>query len=1243
MTTLTETSTLEKNLRAIARSSPAAARLIAETPPREDAAFFTADDGALAGEVDGVGLCSKRRPIQEAERLVSQVDVTKVATIAISGFALGHHVAQAARKLKGQGLVVVFEPDVPLLRAVLERVDITPWWCPPAGSTAGGGGSPCLLVTDADDRAALSQGLQGRERDLALGLTLLEHPPSRARLGESGKTFHAAVDAVMQAFRPAIMSALVKSAEMFRNATQNLEYFARGNGVRELQDIAKGRLGVVVAAGPSLQRNIDALAEAVRAHGRERLAIIAVQTALKTLLAKGIKPHFVVAVDYAEISRRFYEGLTRDEVEGITLVVEPTVNPAVTDAWAELGGMVRTTDDAMLDLLLGEEVVRAIPPGGMGHLERAATVAHLAYYLARHLGCEPVALIGQDLGFTDGQYYAGGAAIHDVWGSELNPFLTLETLEWQRIARMGARLMLETDVLGRPVYTDRQMHSYLVQFERDFAKDAARGLTTIDATEGGVRKANTTPMPLRGVIETYVTGAQGAAASPIGVPISAAREHDAAKSAAAVRERVQLVRQAAWRVHELSDLAAVCLSEMLEHQADQRRVNGLITKLEGLKRQVAAAEPAFTLTQFLNQAGVLSRVRKDRDIVLAGDLTPIERQRLEIERDLLNVRGTGDAAEELEHILDEALAALDGAPKRTRPPAPPAPPEVAAGAPDNEPADVRVTRQSLATCAAVVALFDRPTAHPGAHGPTPIPEITVAGTTALELTLRRLARSRECERLVVLTDDIERARRAAGSAAGLFDARGGVEFVRAAHAFDPIRHRRTLAARAWARRSWRGGLGGATVFDEVFDAELLGAALTQTGLNAALVVSTAWCMVDPALCDELVRRCRENPEKHGFTFSQAPPGLGACVLTRGMVDRLAEQSRVAQQHGTARPSLGSLVGYWPTSPSMDLIAFPMCAPVEPSVRDAGLRLSACSMNDARVLGSLIASLGGVDKAVEADAKTIVSAWGRLAANIRAAQPEIVTIELTAARDEFVDGGTPSMSESHAAALLEAIAKFSPGAAVSFEGSPSLRGTLVHRGDPLAHDALPRLIARARSLGLVTHVRSELVCGDPTLRRVVDARPEVVSVDMFAEMQETAAGLAGRDLWRRCRENIATLLGATDKTESPSEPGPSHVAGGGWVVPRLTRRDAVYEEVEPWYTRWLMLAGWAVIDPLPAPIDGERITPLPVPTSTRRRDAETVLFVRADGSAHAGAWGGAATRAGNVFSTPIEHIWSALHA
>src|SRR5690606_30118257 len=117
-------------------------------------------------------------------------------------------------------------------------------------------------------------------------------------------------------------------------------------------DAAQGFPAVVVSAGPSLRRNMKLLAEP---GVRDRVVIIAVQTVLKPLLAAGIKPHFVTALDFHEISKRFYEGLKPEDVQGVTLVVEPKVHPVVIDAFP---GKVRCVAAKFLDELLGPEQSR---------------------------------------------------------------------------------------------------------------------------------------------------------------------------------------------------------------------------------------------------------------------------------------------------------------------------------------------------------------------------------------------------------------------------------------------------------------------------------------------------------------------------------------------------------------------------------------------------------------------------------------------------------------------------------------------------------------------------------------------------------------------------------------------------------------------------------------------------------------------------------------------------------------------
>src|SRR6187200_400227 len=136
----------------------------------------------------------------------------------------------------------------------------------------------------------------------------------------------------------------------------------------------------------------------------------------------------------------------------------------------------------------------------MDRMPSGATVAHLAYYVAEHLGCDPIIFVGQDLGFSDGLCYAPGTSYEDVWRPELSRFSTAEMKQWEQIVRERHILRRIPDHEGRPMYTEERLFSYLQQFEQDFARSPA---TIIDASEGGAAKRGTQVMPLAEVIERY--------------------------------------------------------------------------------------------------------------------------------------------------------------------------------------------------------------------------------------------------------------------------------------------------------------------------------------------------------------------------------------------------------------------------------------------------------------------------------------------------------------------------------------------------------------------------------------------------------------------------------------------------------------------------------------------------------------------------------------------------------------------
>jgi hypothetical protein len=315
---------LTKNLELLSRRSSHAAAAIAAAPSPSHVSFST-DSAGLCCAAITTGtvtrqVCSFKDASREARRWADAIDVTAAAAIVVRGFGCGHHIAALAAKMRHLGTIIIYEPDLSLLRGVLSRMDLVRCF----------GTCQVVLITDPADSSAIAAGIQGLEGVLAAGIKVVDHPPSRVRIEATAELFSNSLSHIVKAVRTNIVTTLVHSDVTARNCIQNLGRYATVPGIGDLAGRCAGCAAVVVSAGPSLRRNIDLLSEPGI---RDRVVIIAVQTTLKTLLAKGIKPHFVVALDYHEISRRFYEGLTAADVEGITLVVEPQANPAILDAF----------------------------------------------------------------------------------------------------------------------------------------------------------------------------------------------------------------------------------------------------------------------------------------------------------------------------------------------------------------------------------------------------------------------------------------------------------------------------------------------------------------------------------------------------------------------------------------------------------------------------------------------------------------------------------------------------------------------------------------------------------------------------------------------------------------------------------------------------------------------------------------------------------------------------------------------
>jgi len=471
--------TFLNNMAALWARDPELAQQLDELPDSALLPIATARSGVPTLAVKGskgklIWLHSRYDPQREA-RLLAETVEPETSCVILTGLGLGHVAKAILQRTARRSLLVVLEPDLRMIFTALHCTDL-------AEEIRSGR----LVFLTRDEPAHIHSHLEPHNLTIMAGTQIVTHQPSL----QIAEDFHARMTrriAEFAAFCRMSLATLVTNAQVTcQNIAYNLPTYLATPPIDHLKNRFAGLPGIVVSAGPSLRKNLDLLAQA-----KGRAVICCVQTVFKTLLAKDITPDFVTSLDYHEVSRRFFEGI--DDFKGVHLVAEPKATWHVIDAYK---GPISLLNNPFARLCLDDDLA------ARDGLRAGATVAHLAFYLLEYMGCDPIILIGQDLAFSDGLYYAPGVSVHEVWQAEVNRYNTLEMLEWLRIARHKKILHRAADIHGRPVYTDEQMLTYLKQFERDFARSSAK---IIDATEGGLPKRGAETMTLAEAMERFCT------------------------------------------------------------------------------------------------------------------------------------------------------------------------------------------------------------------------------------------------------------------------------------------------------------------------------------------------------------------------------------------------------------------------------------------------------------------------------------------------------------------------------------------------------------------------------------------------------------------------------------------------------------------------------------------------------------------------------------------------------------------
>ncbi len=256
---------------------------------------------------------------------------------------------------------------------------------------------------------------------------------------------------------------------MVKNLFSNAKYLCDGYKTTQLvQVIPRDIPGIVVAAGPSLNKNIKDLKAACG-----KALIIAVDTAIKPLLKEGIKPDMVMIIDAVKPLDLFQ----MDGCENIPFIC--TVN-----ASSEVIAYHKGKKFFYHEGYFFSEKILMKSKEDFGTVSSGGSVATSAFSLLYKIGLTRIILVGQDLAYTNNRTHADGTFSEKM----------------QEVNTKGM-FMVEGNYEAR-VPTANDLRQFLDWYNVTIPamKERNPEFCVINATEGGAKITDTEVMTLKEAI-----------------------------------------------------------------------------------------------------------------------------------------------------------------------------------------------------------------------------------------------------------------------------------------------------------------------------------------------------------------------------------------------------------------------------------------------------------------------------------------------------------------------------------------------------------------------------------------------------------------------------------------------------------------------------------------------------------------------------------------------------------------------
>lgn len=404
---------------------------------------------------------SAYNPEKEACSLAERVHLCYDSMIIVFGMGLLYHVKALINRAHPKCRILLIEPDHRVFERILREIDLN-------DIVHSGKIALSIAQNEAELRSFLKKEITS---DNFIMTEVVALPAYTVRYAEEYELLKHLLRTIKEQREVENTTICNQSHIWTENIIRNMKYMAQSYRHWSFHGLFKGKPGVVVSSGPSLDKNVHLLAQL-----KDKVFIIAAYSSLKTLRKNGIVPDVAVAIDRLQS----LSNLDDPQMLSVPLLFISTVDYRILEksTGAKIFAPMQE-DQYILDLYshLGYEE---------GFIYASGSVAIAATDFAVITGCDPIIFVGQDFAFT------GRKAHSEATGDNEN-----------FINKQLESAFLTDDIFGEKILTDSLMEIYRRTLE-SYMKHCPDPVY-IDATEGGVPISGTEVYTLREVMNRFNT------------------------------------------------------------------------------------------------------------------------------------------------------------------------------------------------------------------------------------------------------------------------------------------------------------------------------------------------------------------------------------------------------------------------------------------------------------------------------------------------------------------------------------------------------------------------------------------------------------------------------------------------------------------------------------------------------------------------------------------------------------------